>query len=92
MAIIKNKALFAVTLSMFLAMASSYALGGADFAVYAGDGTWEPSITAFENFLLWKNLTYEEVNKNDINNNDLRPLYTGIFFPEIGRASCRERV
>ena len=53
----------------------------ADFAIYTGSGTWEHSITAFEKFLEWKNLTWEEVNAWDINHNDLRPLYKGIFIP-----------
>ncbi len=58
-----------------------YALQGADFAIYTGSGTWEPSITAFESFLQWKSLTWEEVSAWDINNRDLRPLYKGIFIP-----------
>ena len=53
----------------------------ADFAVYNGTGTWRPSILAFEKFLLWRNMTYQEVNKDFINNNDLMPLFKGIFFP-----------
>ncbi len=53
----------------------------ADFAIYAGSGTWEHSIKAFEKFLEWKNLSWEEVNAWDINKRDLRPLYKGIFFP-----------
>lgn len=57
------------------------ALQGADFAIYTGSGTWEHSITAFEKFLEWKNLTWEEVSAWDINNNDLRPFYKGIFMP-----------
>ncbi|MFA4952889.1 MAG: BPL-N domain-containing protein [Candidatus Pacearchaeota archaeon] len=66
---------------IFTILPSVFALQGADFAVYTGSGTWEPSITAFEKFLEWKNLTYEEVSAWDINNNDLRPLYGGIFIP-----------
>ncbi len=57
------------------------ALQGADFAIYTGSGTWQPSITAFEKFLEWKNLTWEEVSAWDINHNDLRLLYRGIFLP-----------
>jgi len=29
------------------------ALNGADFAIYTGSGTWQPSIIAFEKFLEW---------------------------------------
>ncbi|MBI2452461.1 hypothetical protein HYV50_05305 [Candidatus Pacearchaeota archaeon] len=57
------------------------ALQGADFAIYNGKGTWEPSKTAFKKFLEWKGLTWEEVSAWDINNRDLRPLYKGIFMP-----------
>lgn len=80
MDILKNKFLFTITLSVVLTGVSVNALQ-ADFAVYVGAGTWQPSITAFEKFLLWKNLTYKEITANFINNNDLRALYRGIFFP-----------
>ncbi len=53
----------------------------ADFAIYTGSGTWDHSITAFKKFLEWKNLTYEEISAWDINHNDLRQLYKGIFIP-----------
>lgn len=78
---LKNKVLFAITFSILISLVNANALRGADFAVYVGAGTWQPSIIAFEKFLSWKNFTYEEVNKYDINNNDLRPLYKAIFFP-----------
>ena len=57
------------------------ALNGADFAIYTGSGTWQPSIIAFEKFLEWKNLSWEEISAWDINHYDLYPLYKGIFFP-----------
>ncbi len=69
--------LFIIIFSIF----PTIALQSADFAIYTGSGTWEHSITAFEKFLEWKNLTYEEINSWDINHNDLRPLYKGIFIP-----------
>ena len=53
----------------------------ADFAIYAGAGTWEPSKTAFKNFLGWKGLTWEEVNKNTINEGGLIGNYRGLFMP-----------
>ena len=31
-----------------------------DFAIYVDTGTWQPSIVAFENFLSWKNMTWQE--------------------------------
>ena len=60
---------------------SVVALQGADFAIYTGSGTWDHSITAFKKFLEWKNLSWEDVSAWDINHNDLRPLYQGIFMP-----------
>ena len=53
----------------------------ADFAIYSGSGTWEPSKTAFKNFLEWKGLTWEEVNKNVINEGRLTGNYRGLFMP-----------
>jgi glutamine amidotransferase-like uncharacterized protein len=53
----------------------------ADFAIYTGSGTWEPSITAFENFLEWKGLTWQEIGKNDINKKKLIGNYRGLFMP-----------
>ena len=53
----------------------------ADFAIYTGSGTWEHSIIAFEKFLEWKNLTYQEINAWDINHNSLIGNYKAIFFP-----------
>ena len=67
----KTKMLFALSISVLMALSSLAALQGADFAVYTGSGTWDEGITAFENFLTWKGLTYEEVSSGDINNNDL---------------------
>ena len=54
------------------------ALNGADFAIYTGSGTWQPSIIAFEKFLEWKNLSWEEISAWDINHYDLYPLYKGL--------------
>ncbi len=53
----------------------------ADFAIYTGSGTWEHSVSAFENFLEWKNLTYEEINSWNLNHNSLIGNYKAIFFP-----------
>jgi glutamine amidotransferase-like uncharacterized protein len=53
----------------------------ADFAIYSGSGTWEPSKTAFKNFLEYKGLSWQEVNKNDINRKNLIGNYRGLFMP-----------
>ena len=75
----KKISVFAILL-LFVAP-GIFALQNKDFAIYTGSGTWEHSITAFEKFLDWKNLTYEEISAWDINHNDLRPYYRGIFIP-----------
>jgi len=53
----------------------------ADFAIYTGSGTWEHSITAFEKFLEWKNLSYEEISAWNLNHESLIGKYNAIFFP-----------
>jgi glutamine amidotransferase-like uncharacterized protein len=53
----------------------------ADFAIYSGSGTWEDSIVAFENFLEWKGLTWQEIGKNDINKRKLIGNFRGLFMP-----------
>ena len=68
-------------LSITYVFTNVFALQGADFAIYAGSGTWEPSKTAFKNFLEWKGLTWEEINKNNINNRELIGRYRGLFMP-----------
>lgn len=81
----KKKSIAVLLLSLFsislFSITNVSALNGADFAIYTGSGTWEHSITAFEEFLEWKNLTWEEVSAWDINNNDLHPIYQGLFMP-----------
>lgn len=71
----------ALILSLTFSFTNVFALQGADFAIYAGSGTWEPSKTAFKNFLEWKGLTWEEVNKNNINKKQLIGKYRGLFIP-----------
>lgn len=77
----KERIIIFLPIVLAIAAINATALQQADFAIYTGSGTWEHSITAFEKFLEWKNLTYEEINAWDINHNDLRPYYKGIFFP-----------
>ena len=76
-----KRGLISIGILFLLILPSVLALQGADFAVYTGSGTWQESIIAFEKFLEWKNISYEEVSAWDINHNDLRPLYQGIFMP-----------
>ena len=61
----------------FLSLSSA----SADFAIYTGSGSWEHSITAFEKFLDWKNLTWEEISAWDLNHNPLSGNYQGLFMP-----------
>ncbi len=74
-------------LILFCALAvypqTSFALDGADIAVYTDNGTgaWEDGIVAFENFLDWKGISHERITAADINSTDLRPLYQAIYFP-----------
>ncbi|MEK6854621.1 MAG: BPL-N domain-containing protein [Nanoarchaeota archaeon] len=78
----RRGAIIFFVLGLFVvSIANASALQGADFAIYTGSGTWEHSISAFEKFLEWKGMTWEEVSAWDVNNNDLRPLYRGIFMP-----------
>jgi glutamine amidotransferase-like uncharacterized protein len=76
----KRNLVFLVSLVLLSSIVSVSALN-ADFAIYAGSGTWEPSKTAFKNFLEWKGLTWEEVDKNDINKKRLIGKYNGLFMP-----------
>jgi hypothetical protein len=65
----------------FISIDNASGLQGADFAIYTGPGTWEPSITAFENFLNWKGLTWEEIGKNDVNDGSFLGLYSSFYMP-----------
>lgn len=53
----------------------------AQVAVYSGPGTSHDSIIAFENFLDWKGLTWEEVSHTDVNQRNLSFLYDAIYVP-----------
>lgn len=53
----------------------------ADFAIYVDTGTWQPSIVAFENFLTWKNLTWQEIDAGTVNQYNLSQYYRGIWIP-----------
>ncbi len=77
-----RKVILALSVLAFVVFLSSNALAyNADFAIYTGSGTWEHSITAFERFLEWKNLTWKEVNAWDLNHNSLTGNYRGLFIP-----------
>jgi glutamine amidotransferase-like uncharacterized protein len=77
----KKGVLFVGVLLLSVFMTSGVLALRADFAIYNGAGTWEPSKTAFKNFLEWKGLTWEEVGKNDINKKKLVGNYQGLFMP-----------
>ena len=76
----KGQLVLLVFLSVVFSVVSVSALR-ADFAIYDGAGTWEPSKTAFKSFLEWKGLTWELVNKNTINYGGLTGNYRGLFMP-----------
>jgi glutamine amidotransferase-like uncharacterized protein len=52
-----------------------------DFAIYVDAGTWQPSIVAFENFLTWKNMTWQEIDAGTVNSYNLSQYYKGIWIP-----------
>ncbi len=76
-----NKRCIFLSLFLILSISNSYALNNADFAIYTGSGTWEHSITSFEKFLEWKNLSYEEISAWNLNHESLIGKYNAIFFP-----------
>jgi len=68
------------------------ALQGAQVAIYNDAGAWEDSVTAFENFLDYKDMTWEEVTGRDINNNDLSSLYDVIYIPGGDSAQYKRKI
>ena len=56
-------------------------LQGAQVAVYNDNGAWADGVIAFEEFLDYKNMTWEEVTASDINNNALSQLYDVLYMP-----------
>jgi len=58
----------------------------ADVLIYTGPGTWSDGVTAFENFLEFKDLTWHECDDTYLENNNLVDLYSTIHFPG-GRSS-----
>jgi glutamine amidotransferase-like uncharacterized protein len=52
-----------------------------DFAIYVDTGTWEPSITAFEHLLDFKNMTWQEIDGDTVNAYNLSQYYQGIWIP-----------
>ena len=53
----------------------------ADVLIYTGPGTWDDGVTAFENFLEFKDLTWYECDDTYLENNNLVGLYSIIHFP-----------
>jgi len=68
-------------LPVWLAVQTSFAVTGADFAIYDGPGAWADGITAFEHFLDWKGVSHERVSYADVNSVELKDFYKAIFFP-----------
>ncbi len=64
----------------------------ADFAIYTGPGSWEPSIASFKAFLEWKGLTWEEVNHRDINRGELIGHFDGLFMPGGWAGTYNQRI
>lgn len=69
------------TIFLFIFCFITSAVIGAPIGVYNGPGTWSDGIKAFEKFLNWKGISHSRIGPNDINNNDLRGTYEGIYFP-----------
>ncbi len=65
----------------FFLIERSWAVQGADIAIYVGPGAWSDGVIAFENFLDWKGLTHERVLPEDVNTVNLQDFYQGIYFP-----------
>ncbi len=61
----------------------TWAAQGAEVAIYTdnGVGTWPDGITAFEQFLNWKGISYQEITALDVNNVSLKDDYQVIYFP-----------
>jgi len=86
---------FVGILLVFL-MEPSFALNGADVAIYndsiapsdptTGEkrsGAWQDGVTAIKNMLTWMGLTYEQITYNDLNysTQDFSSLYKVMLFP-----------
>jgi glutamine amidotransferase-like uncharacterized protein len=77
----EKRALMIIVVIVMIVLFGNGVYAAADFAIYNGAGTWEPSKTAFKNFLEWKGLSWEHVSKNDINKGKLIGNYLGLFMP-----------
>lgn len=82
----------ALILWLVLSNSVTAAPTGAQVAIYTGAGTWEDGITAFERFLNWKEITWEEVNAWDINKRDLSALYDALYMPGGWSASYKKSI
>lgn len=68
-------------LPLFFIAGFSVSLTGAEMAVYTGEGTWDDGITAFVQFLEWKEITYEYISSEEVNTYPLKEYYEAIYFP-----------
>lgn len=79
-----KRIIFVAFIFLFLQSSSSFATVVPqikDFAIYADTGAWQPSIVAFENFLTWKNVTWQEIDAGTVNQYNLSMYYKGIWMP-----------
>jgi glutamine amidotransferase-like uncharacterized protein len=75
-----------------LAVKEVKALQGAQVAIYNDTGAWADGVVAFEKFLDYKNMTWEEVKGRDINTNNLTALYDALYMPGGNSAWYKKRI
>src|SRR3989344_5481979 len=79
-----KKIIFIMLIFLFLQSTISFAAivpQIRDFAIYVDTGTWQPSIIAFEYFLTWKNMTWQEIDSGTVNQYNLSSYFKGIWMP-----------
>ena len=89
----QKKRLFLSYILVFLLIAPGVvALEGADFAIYTGSGTWDPSIVAFENLNNSMVAIYgEKITKNTKINAILIEFDSRMFDFEKGNHKMKEK-
>ena len=76
-----TKYVFIVLYLLFTPISYTWAVSGAQIAVYNGPGAWAEGIQSFEKFCDWKGITHEQVTPIDVNTIVLKDYYQGIFMP-----------
>jgi glutamine amidotransferase-like uncharacterized protein len=89
----KSRVILFIIITCFFSTSSAKmatALNGADIALYndsvappGESGTWQDGITAIKNMLTWLDLTYEEIDYDDLSfsTQDFSSLYKVLIFP-----------